>query len=903
MERLNFNFFNQRSPDDRQERMIGKTLAHYEVLEKLGEGGMGAVYLARDTKLGREVALKILPDHFAKDQERLARFHREARTLAALNHPNIAVIHGLESDQGINFLAMERAEGDDLSVLIAKGPLPVDEAVKIAVDIARGMEEAHQNGIIHRDLKPANVKVSQDGKVKVLDFGLARAFQGESTAEEETLNSPTITAAMTGAGVILGTAAYMSPEQARGTTVDRRSDIWSFGVVLFEMLTGKRLFQGQTVSDTLAGILKSDPPWDDLPADTPDTVRLLLARCLERDRLQRLQDIGEARILLSGDGVSSLYTNLSLTRLDDGGVAGAPASRRKPLMFAALGLVLGLVLGAAVLSSLTPAPEAPPTRRLDVALPQSAENPARDPAISPDGVMAVYRLNNRLWLRRFDTGATLELPGTVEGEQPFWSPDSRQIGFFRGSQVMRLEVAGGAPVMVCDLPGGSTAVGGTWDDNDHILFSEGDENGVLQVPSRGGVPTAYLVPDSSRVQDVHDPSLIGGGRGLLYSAHMQRASFTQLYHHRDGTETLVFDGRDDNIRNPVYCDSGHVLFRKDGPNDGVWAVPYDPDSRQVGGEPFLVVSDGIWPSVSGDRTLLCATGSGVLSWQVVRCDRSGRVVATYGEAQDVMPFFALDSRGERVVLSVRDGESTQLWMLDLARGTQSRLTFDDNHYVAPSWTHDGMFVVASGGPSTSAGSLEIHRFSVEGMVPPQVLARGNIPLMAPGDGTLLYSANMTDGGWNLLALDLQTPDDPIVVAGGDGWQYAGVVSPDGGLIAYVSRETDRDEVYLRRFPQGDQKRQVSVDGGGWPQWNGAGDRLYFMSGLNVVEVAVERQPTVRLGALKTLFTRERGEDQFGAGWPLYLQVTADGESFFMLYQADDEQGNRPLMVVERWSGQ
>ena len=224
--------------------MIGKTLAHYEVLSKLGEGGMGAVYLARDTKLGREVALKILPDHFAKDQERLARFHREARTLAALNHPNIAAIYGLESDQGINFLAMELADGEDLSELIERGPLPMDEALKIARDIAKGLEEAHHNGIIHRDLKPANVKVSADGKVKVLDFGLARAFKGESTAEEEPLNSPTITAAMTGAGVILGTAAYMSPEQARGTGVDRRTDIWSFGAVLYEMLTGKRLFQG-----------------------------------------------------------------------------------------------------------------------------------------------------------------------------------------------------------------------------------------------------------------------------------------------------------------------------------------------------------------------------------------------------------------------------------------------------------------------------------------------------------------------------------------------------------------------------------------------------------------------------------------------------------------------------------
>jgi Tol biopolymer transport system component len=265
------------------------------------------------------------------------------------------------------------------------------------------------------------------------------------------------------------------------------------------------------------------------------------------------------------------------------------------------------------------------------------------------------------------------------------------------------------------------------------------------------------------------------------------------------------------------------------------------------------------------------------------------------------------------VLAVQDGESTQLWMLDLARGTQSRLTFDDAHYTSPCWTNDGMFVISGGGPTMSAQNLQLHLFSVEGLVPPQVLAKGTSPTMAPGDGAILFTTFEEQGSWNLLSLDLTAPDgaqaplqvssDPVVVAGGPSWQYGGVVSSDGGLVAYVSRETGRDEVYLRRYPQGDQKRQVSVEGGGWPQWNGTGDRLYFMSGLNVVEVVVERQPAVRLGTLKTLFTRERGEDQFGVGWPLYLQVSGDGESFFMLHQADEEMGNRPLMVVERWSGQ
>jgi serine/threonine protein kinase len=882
--------------------MLGKTLAHYEILDKLGEGGMGAVYLAKDTKLGREVALKILPDHFAKDPERLARFNREARTLAALNHPNVAAIYGLEADQGVNFLVMERAEGEDLSERIARGPLPHEEAVAIAKQIAQGLEEAHASGIIHRDLKPANVKLSPDGKIKVLDFGLARAFQGESTAEEETLHSPTITAAMTGAGVILGTAAYMSPEQARGTTVDRRSDIWSFGVVLFEMLTGKRLFQGQTVSDTLAGILKSDPDWDLLPEETPDTLRLLLARCLVRDRLQRLQDIGEARILLSGDGVSSLYTNLSMSRIEDGELVATPTNRRKPLMFAALGLVLGLIAGGAVFKALTPEPPNPPTRRLDVALPPGAKTPARNSVISPDGRMAVYEMNDRLWLRRIDTGASLELPGTEGGVFPFWSPDNTQVGYFEGSRVMRLMVDGGAPVTVTDIPDGKRADAGAWSEDDIIIYTLGDPTGLLAVPSRGGVPTSYLVPDTSRVQDFHDPTFIEGGRGVLYSSHLKQADFTRLHHFRDGQEALVFDGIDDNIRNPVFCPSGHVLFRKDGPNSGVWAIPYDPDAMQVEGEAFLVVGDGLWPSVSRDQTLLCGSGNSVSTWQVVECDRGGRVVARHGEPQALRPFMALDPAAERVVLSVDNGDNHQLWILDLTRGTQSRLTFDDLSYTVPTWTGDGMFVLAAGGNSGATG-FEVHRFSVEGLVQPEVLTRGHFPTVVPGDGEVVFTSYQATNSWDLYAMDLNTPGEPRSVVSGTNWQYCAKISPDGKLIAYASRETGRDEVYLRRYPQGDQKRQVSIDGGSWPQWNGAGDRLYFMSELNVVEVTVETEPNLRLGALETLFVRERGDDLIGVGWPLHLQVSSDGQRFFMLYQMDEDKGSRPLLVVERWNGQ
>jgi len=889
--------------------VIGKTLAHYEVLSKLGEGGMGAVYLARDTKLGREVALKILPDHFAKDADRLARFHREARTLAALNHPNIAAIHGLESDQGVHFLVMELADGDDLSERIAKGPIPVDEALAMIREIAQGLEEAHQNGIIHRDLKPANVKVSADGKVKVLDFGLARAYLGESTAEEETLDSPTITAAMTGAGVILGTAAYMSPEQARGTPLDRRSDIWSFGVVLYEMLTGKRLFQGETVSDTLAGILKSDPDWDALPDDIPDTVRLLLVRCLERDRQQRLQDIGEARILLSGDG-SSLYSGLSMTRVLDSDVEVVPASRRPMVAFAVVAGILGIVLGGLAMRSLTPEAPPVPRRHLEVASPQIGEASADAPMISPDGTMAVYVLDHRLWLRRFDTGATLELTGTDGAETPFWSPDSEHVGYFIKSRIMRVAATGGAPQMVCELAMGRTGSGASWSETDHIVFSTGDSDGVLSVPARGGVPSSYMLPDTSFVQDIHDPYALTGERGLLFSAHIKDASFTRVYHHRDGQDHLVFDADENRVYSPVWCESGHVLYRMGGANDGIWAIKYDLDTFQVGGDPFLVIGHGRWPSVSQDGTLVCVTGGSIDNWQLVRCDSNGRVLETYGEPQSYLPFFSLDPGEGRIAFCLRDESDSQLWMLDLTRRTQSRLTFDKIYYGMSTWTPDGNYVIASSGASGGASSFHFRQISVDGTTEPQLLTKGNFPTLTPDGKTLVYCYPFADTSWDLSFTNMDALDPADPEAGRDrepdrsyteaSWQYGAEISPDGRLMAYVSRETGRDEIYLRRYPEGDQKRQVSVDSGGWPQWNAAGDRLYFMSGLDVMEVEIETQPSLRIGNPRTLFTRPRGADTFGIGWPLYLQVNGDGTSFYMLQATDEEQGNRPLTLVQNW---
>ncbi|MFT5233109.1 MAG: Tol biopolymer transport system component [Candidatus Krumholzibacteriia bacterium] len=896
--------------------MIGKSLLHYDITAKLGEGGMGAVYLATDSKLGREVAIKILPDHFAKDPERLARFHREARTLAALNHPNIAGIHGLEADQGLNFLVMECAEGEDLSALIARGPVPCEEALTICRDIASGMEEAHQNGIIHRDLKPANVKISSDGRAKILDFGLARAFQGESTAEEETLNSPTITAAMTGAGVILGTAAYMSPEQARGMAVDRRSDIWSFGALVYELFTGIRLFRGDTISDTLAGILKTDPDWDALPDDTPDTVRVMLARCLNRDRQQRLQDIGEARILLSGDGISSLYSSLSLTSVGD--LAEAPARRtsRAVMVGALVALLIGLGAGGFLAQSFRQKEAPKGARHFDVTTAEGVTAAAEFPGISPDGTRAFYVIDGALWLRRFDTGANVQVPGPSEVSQPFWSPDSRNIGYFSRSGMMRVSADGGQPQKICDATTRDVADGAEWLVSDQILFSSGKHNGIQSVAAGGGAPTVIIVPDTLIVQDVHEVVGIDDDQSFLYVAHLNGGTYTHIYHYQNGQQTLVVDTDTDRILEISWSNSGQILYEIDGPNNGIWAVKFDPKTSQTLGEPYLVAGGYGWPSISDEEDLLCAPGDNKVEWQLVKCSRDGEVLRTYGEPDTYGLFFELSPDGQQIMSTIRSGPTeSPLWLIDLNRGTQRRITFKDYNYSSGSWAPDGEYYYGAGSIGNSPSSYVIQKVSVEGTADPVSVSRGNTCSISPDGETIIYSLSHKAPfswslGWSNIEKASETESQSLEDFAPDqifelpAWQYGPEFSPDGKYVAYISRENGVDEIFLRRFPEGDLKRLVSLDGGGWPQWNGVGDRLYYISGSDIMEVEIAISPRLQIGTPQKLFTRQPDVDKvFYQDWPMPFQVSDDGESFYMFYQSTPKTTKKALTFIQNWHGE
>ena len=508
----------------------GTRLGAYEILSPLGAGGMGEVWRATDTKLGRQVALKVLPEAFAEDEERMARFEREARVLASLNHPNIATLHGLETfDSGtgtgtgtgtragreenpassfqhpasreaaITFLVMELVEGEDLSELIKRGPIPIDEAIPIALQIAEALEAAHEAGIVHRDLKPANIKLRADGTVKVLDFGLAKAWDPE-TSGVDLARSPTLTQHATAAGVLLGTAAYMSPEQARGKRADRRADIWAYGVVLWEMLTGRRLFDGETVSDVLASVLKETPPIDALPGDVPARVRRLIQSCLERDPRRRLQWIGDARLELEGREDAP-----------PGGAAAAPADatrwRLLPWLLAAGAAAVAAILAFLLLTSSEPEP---PVIRFEIPPPPggffhlSPDNPG-PAAVSPNGKMITFAARGddgvvRLWVRALDTTELRMLPGTEDARYPFWSPDSRWIGYADASKLRIIDATGGSPLALCDAPDGK---GGTWNRDGVIVFAPSYNSPLHRVSQAGGVSTPVTELDAKRGDNSH----------------------------------------------------------------------------------------------------------------------------------------------------------------------------------------------------------------------------------------------------------------------------------------------------------------------------------------------------------------------------------------------------------------
>ena len=881
----------------------GTMLHTHEILAAIGAGGMGEVYRARDTKLGRDVAIKVLPEAFSQDKERLARFEREARLLASLNHPNIATVHDLEEFGALSFLVMELVEGQTLGERIAQGRIEVDEALPLFTQIAQGLEAAHEKGVIHRDLKPDNIKVTPEGKVKVLDFGLAKAMAGEPIASDLS-QSPTITRAGTKTGVILGTAAYMSPEQARGRPVDERTDVWAFGCCLYETLTGRHAFGGESVTDVLAAIVKEEPAWDRLPQSTPIAVRRLLRRCLTKDPRERLRDIGDARLevrdALREPEAGREPRMLSSTRRRVTAGAGLVAA-----------LLLGVLLGGILWTILASRRELPlsTTIRLEANLPPGYEmSPPRDGslAVSPDGGLLAFTAQQadgpfELFLRPLDETDARLVDGAEGAWNPFFSPDGRWIGFQAGGAIYKSPTSGGAPQRICEAGAGGV-YGAAWLPDDTIIFGGGRYKGLFRVSAQGGTPEELTRPAAEQEGFSHGwPQPLPDGEHVLFTTETLKDSSIAVLSLRTGESRLVVEGGS----RPHYVPSGHLVFAQYGAmstSASLMAAPFDSDRLRLESTPTPVI-DGIYSyaavrfalpqfAVSSNGVLVFTPASDLavaeLTTSLVWVDRTGesRPLLTERLGYWVHRF---SPDGRRLAVSHR----YDIWLIDLQRRAHTRLTFNEASFQ-PVWTPDGSRITF-----TSNGNL--HWRSVDRNEEPQPLVpRGNLQhtgSWSPDGRVFAYHEHHPSTGMDMWTVAPESGSEPSPLLVTPFNEGTPTFSPNGRWIAYVSDETGRFEVYVRSYPDGDAKHTISAEGGREPLWAPDGSELFYRNGNRMMVVAINGQQTFRPSEPQLLF---EGDYWIQPGYmPRNYDLPPDGRSFLMLKQEQDHVVSR-LNVVINW---
>ena len=891
----------------------GTRLGVYEVSAKIGEGGMGEVYQARDTKLDRDVALKVLPEAFTSDPDRLARFEREAKVLASLNHPNIGGIHGLEDSGDVRALVLELVEGPTLADRIAKGPIPVDEALPIAKQIAEALEAAHEQGVIHRDLKPANVKVKADGTVKVLDFGLAKAFQPEASDASASL-SPTIslTAAATQMGMVIGTAAYMAPEQAKGRPVDKRADVWAFGCVLFEMLTGRRVFEAGDVSEVLALVLVKDADLTSVPTDVPDGVRTLLGRCLTKEPKDRLRDIGEARVALRDASATAPATATAATPAvlaEPGATADAPAAAgpgsRSHLTLAASVVVTALVSGAAVWSVRPAEPRG--VTRFSYEIDTSLRNTGRSAiAVSPDGRRFVYNTAEGLRVRSMETFDSRVLPGTEAPlRAPFFSPDGQSVGFDQQNQLKRVSLSGGAPVVIAEYSSGESA---SWAANGMIFFSL--EEGLHRVAATGGTPELIVAAGDGELFDA--PHLLPDNDTLLFTVATRGAGRADRWDNgmvvaqslSTGERTVLIEGGSD----ARYVPTGHLVYALE---DGLFAVAFDLDTLTVLGGPVSLVervvrSGGGQVStanydVSADGTLFYLAGGAEASSPLVWVDRDGAV-----DVIDTVPPNLYESPrlspDDQQLLVVADGDA---WIYDLSSGRESRVTSDGQTMNYAGWTPSGAAVAYTA--SAPDGTMNLWMGPADASAAPRPLTaldgQVHFDSVSPDGRTL--AAHHHAGNSNLIRIPLDTAD-----AAPETWFAPGygnsdtVFSPDGQYVAHRSTRTGDSEIFLQPFPGPGAQTPVSVGGGREPTWGLNGEIFYRRpSDYAMMAVEVSTEPTLTVGQPRMLFP---GSGDPGGSPRARYAVTSDGQRFLMsarwLSAADGGTTEGPQVnIVLNWT--
>ena len=851
--------------------MIGKTLGNFTLETQIGAGGMGVVYQAKDQKLGRDVAIKVLPEEFAKDAERVARFQREAKLLASLNHPNIAAIHGLEEDSGIHFLVLELVEGQTLAERIKSDPVEVEEGLKLGLQIAEALEAAHEKGVIHRDLKPANIKVTPEGKVKVLDFGLAKAFAGEQ-ADLNLSNSPTLSVAATQQGVILGTAAYMSPEQARGKEVDKRADIWAFGVVLFEMLAGRQVFTGDTVSDTLASVLAREPEWQSLPLNLHSRIRLLLERCLEKDPKNRYSGISDARV------------DIQKVLTDPGGVFAQPIAgeeakmkMQQTLPLIATAIVLTAIIASVAVWLLKPAPPPEPRQvhRYNYPLPEG-QRASRGLAISRDGAKLVFATNQQLYIKNSDELEATPIQRTEGAQNPFFSPDGQWIGYssggFLGGQLQKIPVAGGVPTVLCDVAG--SIYGASWDTDDMIVFAV--QNEIMKVSTIGGTPEPIVEPEELTAY----PQMLPDGKTLLITRGSDAAidSHVELLSLESGERKKLFR----NIGAARYLPTGHIVFTFD---NNLYAAPFDLDTWEVGRQVPVIEGVGLW-AISDEGTLVRAPGNPYSYFEpidqlslpqntLVWVDRDGNEEPL---AVDPDNYTGLRISPDKTKVALVVGPAnpwnpawgqSDIWILDLIRGPMTQLTFFEGTDAAPVWTlNNKQIIFASdrkeGGIYIKAANVtgeaeEIFSMSDRRLVPTSLSSDGKTLLFTESDrqNDALYLDSARN--YDIAALSMEGEPERKVLLNKEHSESNARISPDVRYIVHESHESDQWNVYLRPFPDVNKDRwPVSIKNGGeYPIWSPDGRELYYLTRadreITVMAVTVETEPSLRLGNPETLF--------------------------------------------------
>jgi len=867
------------------------TLAHYTIISKIGAGGMGEVYRARDEKLNRDVAIKVLPTAFARDEERLIRFKREAQVLASLNHTNIAAIYGFEDSNEILALVMELIEGPTLADRIAAAELTLEEALLIAKQIAEALEGAHERGIIHRDLKPANVKLTSEGIVKVLDFGLAKVFEREPQANDLS-HSPTLLKG-TQAGMILGTAAYMSPEQAKGKVVDKRADIWSFGCVLFEMLAGKQTFIGEGLTDTLAAVVRAEPDWNALPKSTPNSLRHLLRRCLSKDPKQRLRDIGDARIaiaeILQGTAAEPTENVTSL----------AKSHRLRTWLVTVGAVLLTAVLSILAIVKLAPRPADQSLRKFDIAIPQLNTGITTPPVISPDGRKFAYVAGQSLWVREFDSLTPREI---VKGNSPqyfFWSPDSNYLAYMAGQQIWKVPVIGGQPsaVAAANFTCGAYTPGGLWTDDGRIVFTPSSIGSDLLVVSAEGGEFSKLVERESKTEsDFHKPSALPQNRGILFIVDHFDGGPDEIDVFAGGVRKTVLKLRGAQLDSPVYSPTGHILYRREVGAPGIWALPFSLEKLEPTGESFLVSTQGSWPSVSSDGTMLFAPEEVGLRFQLVWVDRSGKVVGTMPDTDMQMWHPRISPDGNRIAFSGGTRGRGAIYILDMKRRTQSRLTLQDAQYDYPAWAPVGTQIYFDFGPGSTNDTIKVQ--PADGNSLARDVVTGFHPSLSRDGKYLFYESTKEGLGANLWYLPLQgtEPQQPVAFLEVPGHQRRPQPSPDGQFIAYDSNESGRNEIYIKDFPRGAEKWAVSTDGGMEPKWSSKEDRLFYINREDFLEVEITSRSPLTLGTPRRLFSSDTTHVGLGRGF----DVSADGNRFLMVQQVESSAISPMLTVVENW---